>query len=52
MKIAALILCACALSGCFEATFPIGEGGRYGTAYVGYRPPAVPLVLAPLYRDK
>lgn len=42
------------LAGCFEATFPIGERGRYGEAYVGYRlPPLYPIISAtPLYRDK
>ena len=54
MKIPFLILCAVALSGCFEATFPIGEGGKYGEAYVGYRLPAIPYIVseAPFYRDK
>lgn len=53
MKLLLLLIAAGALCGC-EASFPIGEGGRYGEAYVGYRLPANPIIVseAPLYRDK
>jgi len=50
-----LVIGTIPLGGCFEATFPIGERGRYGEAYVGYRLPqpfAIVTSATPLYRDK
>lgn len=54
MKYILITLCVVALSGCFEATFPIGEGGKYGEAYAGYRLPyRFPFPHeATVYRDK
>jgi hypothetical protein len=53
--LASLVLTPFLLSGCFEATFPLGERGRYGEAYVGYRlPQRAALIISetPLLRDK
>lgn len=39
MKGVLLVVAVLALTAC-QATFPLGEGGKYGEVFVGYRPPA------------
>lgn len=44
MRILFLLLTIICLCGC-EATFPIGDNGVYGEAYVGYRLPVNMIVV-------
>lgn len=54
MRYIFLLFLPIVISGCFEATFPIGEGGKYGEAYAGYRLPYRGAIVteAALFRDK